>query len=168
VAQCKRVIAGAGSHRRPGIPLERLAYDLRNQFEGGWNAGDKAKLGKMGDIVLTVEFGISDERAWARRGLEGAQQRLSPLLANPGICGVAGPTLAHKGDATVLRHQQCPHGLLEVRPVVLRVAVGKAHGMLIAVGDVGARETKAGRVELIAAQIDAFARPDCQRQFLKQ
>jgi hypothetical protein len=39
----------------------------------------------MGDIVLTVELGISDEIAWARRGLEGAQQRLSPLLENPSV-----------------------------------------------------------------------------------
>jgi hypothetical protein len=62
-----------------------LAHDLRDSLEGGGNPGDKAKLGKMGGIVLTVEFGISDEIAWARRGLEGAHQRLSPLLENPGV-----------------------------------------------------------------------------------
>jgi hypothetical protein len=39
----------------------------------------------MGGIVLTVEFGISDEIAWVRRALEGAHQCLSPFLENPGV-----------------------------------------------------------------------------------
>ena len=40
--------------------------------------------------------------------------------------------------------------------MVFRVAMGNANGVLIAVGDVVASETKAGRVEMIEAQIDAF------------
>jgi hypothetical protein len=52
--------------------------------------------------------------------------------------------------------------------VVFRVAVGKANGVRIAVRDGLARETKAGRVEMMEAPIDTFVRTDCQRQFLKQ
>ena len=85
MAQRKRLIAGVGINRLPGVPLERLAYDLCNHLEGGGNPGDKAQLCQMGDIGLTVEFGISDELAWAGRGLEGAQQCFSPLLENPGV-----------------------------------------------------------------------------------
>ena len=36
-----------------------------NHLEGGGNTGDKAKLCQMDGIVLTVEFGIGDEIAWA-------------------------------------------------------------------------------------------------------
>ena len=85
MAQRKRLIAGVGINRLPGVPLERLAYDLCNHLEGGGNPGDKAQLCQMGDIGLTVEFGSSDELAWAGRGLEGAQQCFSPLLENPGV-----------------------------------------------------------------------------------
>jgi hypothetical protein len=46
--------------------------------------------------------------------------------------------------------------------------VGHAHGVRIPVGDVRARKTTAGRVEMIEAQSDAFVRTDCQRQVLKQ
>jgi len=52
--------------------------------------------------------------------------------------------------------------------VVFRVAVGNANGVLITVRYVLASETKAGRVEMIGAQIDTFVRTDRQRQFLKQ
>ena len=61
MAQGQRLIACLGSTRLPGVPLERLANDLRDYLEGRWNPGDKAQLGQMGGIVLTVEFGISDE-----------------------------------------------------------------------------------------------------------
>ena len=61
MAQLKRLIAGLVVKRLPGVPLERLVDDLRHQLEGSWNTGDKAKLCKMGGIVLMVEFGIGDE-----------------------------------------------------------------------------------------------------------
>ena len=71
--------------RLPGIRLERLGNNMRNQLEGGWNTGDKAKLCKMGGIVLTVKFGIGDEIAWAGRVFEGTRRSLSPLLENLGV-----------------------------------------------------------------------------------
>jgi hypothetical protein len=46
--------------------------------------------------------------------------------------------------------------------------VGNTNGVLITVRAVLASETKAGRVEMIEAQIDTFVRTDRQRQFLKQ
>ena len=52
--------------------------------------------------------------------------------------------------------------------MIFRVAMGNANGVLIAVGDIVASETKASRVEMIEAQIDAFLPTDRQRQFLKQ
>jgi hypothetical protein len=84
VAQGQRWIAGAGIHRLPGVPLARLADDLRYHLAGGRNPGDQAQLGKMDGIIRTGELGISDEIAWAGRALEGAYQRLSPRLENPG------------------------------------------------------------------------------------
>jgi hypothetical protein len=78
----------------------------------------------MGGIVLTVRFGIGDEIARAGRVFEGTHQCLSPLLEHLGVCRVAIPALAHKGDTTVLRHHQFQHRLLQVRTIVLGVAVG--------------------------------------------
>jgi hypothetical protein len=52
--QEKRVIMGIVIKRLPGIRPERVGNDLRNQLEGGWNTGDKAKLRKMGGKTLSV------------------------------------------------------------------------------------------------------------------
>jgi hypothetical protein len=46
--------------------------------------------------------------------------------------------------------------------------VAHAHGVRITVGDVRASKTQAGRVERREAQLAAFVRTDCQRQFLTQ
>jgi hypothetical protein len=45
--------------------------------------------------------------------------------------------------------------------------VGNANGVLITRRDIVASERKAGRVEMIEAQVDAFVGTDRQRQFLK-
>jgi hypothetical protein len=46
--------------------------------------------------------------------------------------------------------------------------MGNANGVLVAVGDIVAREGKTGRVEMVEAQVDAFLGTDRKRQFLKQ
>ena len=46
--------------------------------------------------------------------------------------------------------------------------MGNANGVLITVRDIVASERKAGRVEMIEAEINAFVGTDRQRQFLKQ
>src|SRR5262245_23880860 len=122
----------------------------------------------MDGIVLTVEFSIGDEIAWRRCVLEGTYQRLSSLLEHLGVGGVAIPALAHKGNATVLRHHEFQHRLLQVGTVILGVAVGDANGVLVALRDILAGERKTGRIKMIEAQINAFVSTDRQRQFLKQ
>lgn len=77
------------------------------------------------------------------------------------------PTFAHTRDATVLRHQQCQHRLLQVRAVVFGVAVGDRNGVLIAVRDILASEREAGGVEMIEALVDPFLSTDRKRQLLK-
>src|SRR5205823_722278 len=73
-----------------------------------------------------------------------------------------------KGDAPVLRHHQFQDRLLEVGAVVFRVAMSNVNGVRITVRDVLASERKAGRVEMIEAQINAFVSTDRTGQFLKQ
>ena len=85
MAQRKRLIAGVVSKGVPGVPLERLAHDLRDHLEGGGNPGDKAKLGQMDGVVFTIEFGIGDELAGSGCVLEGTQQRRSPLREHLGV-----------------------------------------------------------------------------------
>ena len=46
--------------------------------------------------------------------------------------------------------------------------MGNAHGMLVAVGAIVAREGKAGRVALVQAQREAFLGPDRQRPCRQQ
>jgi hypothetical protein len=52
--------------------------------------------------------------------------------------------------------------------MVLGGAMGKANGVLITIRDIGASERKAGRVERIEAESNAFVGTDRQRQFLQQ
>jgi hypothetical protein len=67
-----------------------------------------------------------------------------------------------------LRYHQLQNYLLEVRPVILGVAVGDANSLHIAVGGIVATECKARGVEMIAAQINVFLGTDCKGEFLIQ
>ena len=49
--------------------------------------------------------------------------------------------------------------------MVLGVAMGNVNGVLITVRAIVASERKAGRVEMIEAEINAFVGTDRQRQF---
>ena len=52
--------------------------------------------------------------------------------------------------------------------MVLGVAVGDGNGVFLRVRDVVAAERKAGRVEMMEAQVDAFVGTDGQGKLLKQ
>jgi hypothetical protein len=65
-----------------------------------------------------------------------------------------------------LRPHQCHDRLLQVWTVLLGLAVGKAHGVLVAGRKVCARARQAGRVEMREAQLKAFLGTACTRQFL--
>ena len=113
-------------------------------------------------------LGLGAQRPRAGGVLAGAQQRLRPFLEHGEVRGSAIPTFAHTGDATVLRPQQCPHRLLQVRPVLCGGAVGDGNGVRIPLRDVRATARTAGRVARIDTQGKTCLGTDRKRQVLQQ
>jgi hypothetical protein len=129
---------------------------LRYQLECAWNARDKAELCQGGGSGLGVQFRIGNQIP-RRGGIgKGRYQGLGPFLKNLRIGRIAIPTFAHQGDAAILRHHQLQHSLLQIRPMIFGIAMGNGNGLLIALGDIGATEGKAGGVKMMKALRNAF------------
>jgi hypothetical protein len=99
----------ADEDRALELEAKRRVASRARRLEGRGPTGDQAPRCTMGGMVLAGAFGLGDQIAWAGRVLEGAHERLRPRLEHPGVGGVAVPTLAHNGDATVLRPHACQH-----------------------------------------------------------
>ena len=115
-----------------------------------------------------VKLGVCTQIPRAGRVLDGGHQRLRPCLENLTVGRITIPTLADKGYATIVRHHQFQNRLFQVRPVISGVAAGDGDGVLIALRDVLAAQRKAGCVEMIEAQVNAFVGTDRQGKLLKQ
>ena len=168
VAQLKTLQAGLIINRVPGVRCEGLPDHLGDSANGVGNTCDAAKVVEVGGIGVGVAFRVGEQIPRTGRVLKGGPQCLRPLLENLCVRGIAVPAFAQNGDTPILGHHECQHHLLPVRPVISGVAMGDGNGVLIPFGNVCTAEGKAGRVEMIAAQVDAFLGTDRQGQLLKQ
>ena len=169
VAQRQRLIAGGVSKRLPGIPLERLANDLRHDLEGAGIRVIKPSWARW------TAWSSPESVAWAtsERGGGALKARLNASARCWNTWGaevLPSQRLLSTGDATVLRHQQCQHRLLQGGTVILGGAVGKAPWRARrSQGPYSPVSEKRVVVKMIAAQSkDLLCAADRQRQCLQQ
>src|SRR5262245_53780672 len=156
MAQCQAVITRRGVESLPSVLPQRLADHLGDKREGVRKPGDKAQGLELHRIIFAVELAIGNEITRRRRLREGRQQSLGSVLENLAIGSITVPSFAHQRHASVLRHQQFQHGLLQVRTMVFRVAMGDCNGLLVTLGNVVASERETRRVEMGKTLINGF------------
>ena len=105
--------------------------------------------------------------SWARVVAVSSGYSVASATRDRGVGDLA-KAAAHQGPPTILGHQPCYNGLLQVWPMVFGIAGGEANGVLVALGDRVATEGKARRVEMMAALGAAFLGTDRQRQLAQQ
>ena len=81
---------------------------------------------------------------------------------------MAVPTLAEKRHPTILRHDQCQHRLLHIRPVILGRAVGDRHGLSVRLRHLRPCEGKTGGVQTVELQRNPFLLAHRQRDLAEQ
>ena len=140
----------------PGGPPQGLADDLRDEREGSRNPRDEAEWLELCGMVFAGELALGDEITRRGRGLQGRKQGFGSIVKHLAIGGIAVPTFARQWHPAVLGDHECQHRLLQVRPVVFRVAMGERNGWRLALGDLRAAERKTRRVKMAQAVSNGF------------